>query len=156
MILKQVPRARNQLKRVAKMQWTTEHAEEFEQSWLLLADVYIQTGKYDMAIELLKKCTNYNKVCRVALIPYPSFLYMHNREEFKSAFCLQSCSRAWEYRGFISEKEQAYKDAAQNYDLAWKYSNYSSPAVGKFCTLHTSFSVQAPISMVHPSHVHRL
>ena len=62
MMLKQVPRARNQLKRVAKIQWNSEDAEEFEQSWLLLADIYIQTGKYDMAIELLKKCTNYNKV----------------------------------------------------------------------------------------------
>ena len=61
-ILKQTPRARNQLKRVAKMQWNSEDAEEFEQAWLLLADIYIQAGKFDMAMELLKKCTHYNQV----------------------------------------------------------------------------------------------
>lgn len=33
--------------------------------------------------------------------------------------------------GFIMEKEQAYKDAAANYELAWKYSHHASPAVGK-------------------------
>ena len=62
MILKQIPRARNQLKRIAKMTWNSVDAEEFEKSWLLLADIYIQTNKLDMAIELLKKCINYNKV----------------------------------------------------------------------------------------------
>ena len=62
MILKQTPRARNQLKRIAKMRWSSEDADEFEQSWLLLADIYIQAGKYDMAIELLKKCTHFNQV----------------------------------------------------------------------------------------------
>ena len=46
--------------------------------------------------------------------------------------CMQSCSKAWEYYGFVSEKDQAYKDAAFYYDKAWKYSNYSSPALGKF------------------------
>ena len=44
---------------------------------------------------------------------------------------LQSCFRAYEYMGFIMEKEQAYKDAAANYELAWKYSHHASPAVGK-------------------------
>ena len=33
-----------------------------EQSWLLLADIYIQSGKYDMSIELLKKCIQFNQV----------------------------------------------------------------------------------------------
>ena len=39
-----------------------QEAEEFEQSWLLLADIYIQGGKLDLAMELLKKCTTYNQV----------------------------------------------------------------------------------------------
>lgn len=33
--------------------------------------------------------------------------------------------------GFIMEKEQSYKDAATNYELAWKYSHYANPAIGK-------------------------
>ncbi|XP_066301202.1 tetratricopeptide repeat protein 21B-like [Branchiostoma lanceolatum] len=102
MILKQTPRARNQLKRIAKMNWTFEDAEDFEKSWLLLADVYIQSGKYDMASELLKKCLQHNK----------------------------SCCKAYEYMGFIMEKEQAYRDASNNYELAWKYSNQSNPTIG--------------------------
>jgi len=44
------------------MPWTAEEAEDFEQAWLLLADVYITAGKYDMATELLKKCLEHNKV----------------------------------------------------------------------------------------------
>ena len=68
MIMKQTPRARNQLKRIAKMQWNSHDADEFEQSWLLLADIYIQAGKYDMAIELLKKCTHYNQVCECSCV----------------------------------------------------------------------------------------
>lgn len=102
MILKQTPKARNQLKRVAKMDWYAEDADDFEKCWLLLADVYIQSGKYDMAQELLKRCLTFNK----------------------------SCAKAWEYMGFIMEKEQSYKDAALNYENAWKFTNESNPAIG--------------------------
>ncbi|KAM3929225.1 tetratricopeptide repeat protein 21A [Leptodactylus fuscus] len=102
MILKQTPRARNQLKRLSKAHWTLEDAEDLEKSWLLLADIYIKSGKYDIATDLLKRCVKYNK----------------------------SCCKAYEYIGFIMEKEQSYKDAAENYKLAWEYSSQSSPAVG--------------------------
>ncbi|XP_054978983.1 tetratricopeptide repeat protein 21B [Sorex araneus] len=102
MILKQTPRARNQLKRIAKMNWNPVDAEDFEKSWLLLADIYIQSAKYDMAEELLKRCLRHNK----------------------------SCCKAYEYMGYIMEKEQAYTDAALNYELAWKHGNQTSPAVG--------------------------
>ncbi|KAK2562076.1 Tetratricopeptide repeat protein 21B [Acropora cervicornis] len=102
MYLKQTPRARNQLKRIAKMNWNAWDADEFERSWLLLADIYIQSGKFDMAGDLLKKCLQYNK----------------------------SCCKAWEYMGYIMEKEQAYKDAAKNYENAWIYGNQSNPTIG--------------------------
>ena len=62
MLLKQVPRARNQLKIASKVPWTPDNGEEFEQVWLLLADIYIQSGKYDVALDLLKKCVAYNQV----------------------------------------------------------------------------------------------
>ncbi|XP_007945909.1 tetratricopeptide repeat protein 21B [Orycteropus afer afer] len=102
MILKQTPRARNQLKRIAKMNWNPIDAEEFEKSWLLLADIYIQSAKYDMAEELLKRCLRHNR----------------------------SCCKAYEYMGYIMEKEQAYSDAALNYEMAWKYGNQTNPAIG--------------------------
>ncbi|KAM9669880.1 tetratricopeptide repeat protein 21B isoform 2-T2 [Dama dama] len=102
MILKQTPRARNQLKRIAKMNWNPIDAEDFERSWLLLADIYIQSAKYDMAEDLIKRCLRHNR----------------------------SCCKAYEYMGYIMEKEQAYMDAALNYEMAWKHSNQTNPAVG--------------------------
>ncbi|XP_062043519.1 tetratricopeptide repeat protein 21B [Lepus europaeus] len=102
MILKQTPKARNQLKRIAKMNWNPIDAEEFEKSWLLLADIYIQSAKYDMAEELLKRCLRHNK----------------------------SCCKAYEYMGYIMEKEQAYTDAAFNYEMAWKHGSQTNPSVG--------------------------
>ncbi|XP_069558598.1 tetratricopeptide repeat protein 21B [Brachyistius frenatus] len=102
MMLKQTPRARNQLKRIAKMDWSIVDADEFEKSWLLLADIYIHSGKYDMASDLLQRCLNRNK----------------------------SCCKAYEYRGYIMEKEQAFRDAANSYEMAWKYGNRTNPTIG--------------------------
>ncbi|XP_039250500.2 tetratricopeptide repeat protein 21B-like [Styela clava] len=101
-IMKQTPRARNQLKRISKMQWTLEDADNFEQAWLLLADVYISAGKFDMATELLKKCVEHNK----------------------------SCCKAFEYLGYIYEKEQSYQDASTHYEKAWDYGNQANPSIG--------------------------
>uniref|UniRef100_A0A183AJA7 TPR_REGION domain-containing protein n=1 Tax=Echinostoma caproni TaxID=27848 RepID=A0A183AJA7_9TREM len=61
-VLKQTQKARNQLKRLAKVPWNVQEAEELEKAWLLLADIYIQSGKTDMSQELLKRCLQYNKV----------------------------------------------------------------------------------------------
>ncbi|KAJ3090291.1 Tetratricopeptide repeat protein 21B [Quaeritorhiza haematococci] len=102
MLLKQPPRARNQLKRISKMEWKSEFADDFERSWLLLGDIYIHGGKFDLATELLRRCLNYNK----------------------------SCSKAWEYLGHIMEKESSYKDAAEHYENAWKLDRESNPAMG--------------------------
>ncbi|XP_032203773.1 tetratricopeptide repeat protein 21A isoform X2 [Mustela erminea] len=101
-LLKQVPKARTQLKRLAKAPWALDEAEDLEKSWLLLADLYCQGGKFDLASELLRRCVQYNK----------------------------SCCKAYEYMGFIMEKEQSYKDAATNYELAWKYSHHANPGIG--------------------------
>ncbi|KAM6170606.1 tetratricopeptide repeat protein 21A [Rhynchocyon petersi] len=101
-LLKQIPKARTQLKRHAKAPWVLAEAEDLEKSWLLLADIYCQGGKFDLASELLRRCVLYNK----------------------------SCCKAYEYMGFIMEKEQSYKDAATNYELAWKYSHHANPSVG--------------------------
>ncbi|KAI8903549.1 hypothetical protein EDD86DRAFT_250265 [Gorgonomyces haynaldii] len=59
-------------------------------------------GKYDLATELLKKVTNVNK----------------------------SCTKAWEYLGFIMEKESSYKDAADHYSQCWKLQKESNAAIG--------------------------
>lgn len=37
-------------------------ADDLEKSWLLLADIYCQGGKFDLASELLRRCVQYNKV----------------------------------------------------------------------------------------------
>ncbi|KAJ3271657.1 Tetratricopeptide repeat protein 21B [Terramyces sp. JEL0728] len=89
LLLKQTPRARNQLKRISKMEWSPN--KQIEKCWLLLSDIYIQGGKYDLATELLKKIIQVD----------------------------QSNTKAYEYLGFIMEKEQAYKDAADHYLKSW-------------------------------------
>lgn len=62
-----------QLKRLAKAPWVLSEAEDLEKSWLLLADIYCQGSKFDLALELLRRCVRYNKArnhthggCRVA------------------------------------------------------------------------------------------
>ncbi|XP_055784139.1 tetratricopeptide repeat protein 21B-like isoform X2 [Salvelinus fontinalis] len=102
MLLKQTPRARNQLKRLTKVEWSWELSESLETAWLLLADVYIKSGKYDVACDLLHRCVKYN----------------------------QSCSRAYEYMGYIREKEQSYHDASVFYGHAWLYTNRVNPSMG--------------------------
>lgn len=101
-LLKQSQRARNQLKRVAKHMWTFEDAENLERCWLLLADLYIQSSKNDMALDLLRKVLKHNK----------------------------SCAKAYEMDGFINEKEQNYRQAAVKYDSAWKFNGKSKPSIG--------------------------
>lgn len=63
----------------------------------------IQSGKHDLAVELLKKVIQYNA----------------------------SCAKAYEYLGHVMEKEQSYADAATNYEQAWKYSHENNPNIGK-------------------------
>jgi tetratricopeptide repeat protein 21B len=102
MALRQAPKARNQLRRLVKMEWRIDRAPEFERGWLLLSHIYIDGSKYDLAQELLKQCLAKNK----------------------------SCAKAWELLGYIMEKEQSYRDAADNYENAWKMGGESDPAVG--------------------------
>ncbi|PRP77845.1 tetratricopeptide repeat protein 21B-like [Planoprotostelium fungivorum] len=101
-IRKDAQKARNQLKTISKMPHNSDEAEEFERSWILLSDIYIQVAKYDMASELLRRCLSYNK----------------------------SCPKAWELLGFIMEKEQAFRDASDHYECSWKMQNESNPTLG--------------------------
>lgn len=101
-MLKQSQRAKNQLKRVAKNIWTFEDAEYLERCWLLLADYYIQSAKYDLAYELLRRIIQYNRMS----------------------------VRAYELSGTIAEKEQRYKEAASFYENAWKFSGFTNLPIG--------------------------
>lgn len=101
-LLKQSQRARNLLKRVAKHPWTFENAEYLEKCWLMLGDLYIQSNKTDIAVDLLKKVQNHNK----------------------------SCCKSYELLGMVAEKEQSYRLAAINYDVAWRLSGKSKPSIG--------------------------
>lgn len=102
MLQKQESKARNQLKRIAKMHYDPEYADAFELSYLLLADIYVGKAKYDLAQEL----------CRSAL--------EHN----------VSSGKAWTCLGSIMEKEHSYKDAAESYERAWKFEGEASATTG--------------------------
>jgi hypothetical protein len=66
---------------MVKIQYQNLYADEFEKSYVILADVYVQKGKYDLAQDLCKRCLQHNR----------------------------SCAKAWELMGLIMEKEQSYK-----------------------------------------------
>ncbi|XP_054257864.1 tetratricopeptide repeat protein 21B-like [Macrosteles quadrilineatus] len=102
MMQKQVARARNILKRVAKATWTVEEAEYLERCWLLLADLQVQAGKHDAASELLRRTLTHN----------------------------QGCHRARQLLALIAEKEQKYLEAGLQYKQAWKLSGKNDPALG--------------------------
>ncbi|EGZ21563.1 hypothetical protein PHYSODRAFT_491661 [Phytophthora sojae] len=102
MLTKQQPKARNQLKRIAKMNYDQTLADEYERSYLLLADIYINRGKFDLAQELCKRALTHNK----------------------------SSGKAWELLGLVMEKEQSYIDAAECYQEAWTCEGEASAAIG--------------------------
>ena len=55
--------------------------------------------------------------------------------------------------GFIMEKEQSYKDAAKNYENAWKYGNKNNPNIGKFTQVHFNpLQLIAYIKLVYLTH----
>ncbi|CAF4493574.1 unnamed protein product [Rotaria sp. Silwood2] len=100
--LKNVQKARQYLKKTTKLVWNMDDADEIEQCWLMLAMTYVQATKYDEALELCKKVLNVNK-----------------------------CStRALEILGMMNEQTGAHKDAAENYEQAWKYSRKNQPSIG--------------------------
>uniref|UniRef100_A0A914W2S6 Tetratricopeptide repeat protein 21B n=1 Tax=Plectus sambesii TaxID=2011161 RepID=A0A914W2S6_9BILA len=102
MMLKATPKAKAQLKRVINHPWTLDDADYLEQCWLLLADTYINQGKYDQATGILRTILQHNA----------------------------SCIKAFEYMGFLREKEQKWPDAAANYEEAWKISKRRNPTIG--------------------------
>lgn len=100
--LKQVQRAKTHLKRIARLNWSYEEAEYLERSWLLLADIYIQSNKFDVAESFVDRVLEYNK----------------------------SCTKAYEMAGYIAEKMQSYVDAAKYYEKAWRSCGRSKPQIG--------------------------
>lgn len=61
--LKQIPRARNVLKRLSRMEWSDTNTEDLENACLLLADMYMKLGKYTLVDKLLSSCIRHNQVC---------------------------------------------------------------------------------------------
>nr|XP_049694551.1 tetratricopeptide repeat protein 21B [Helicoverpa armigera]XP_049694552.1 tetratricopeptide repeat protein 21B [Helicoverpa armigera] len=102
-IIKQPTRAKNILKRtVSSIPWTPEKADGLERCWLEVADGQISSGRMDAAKELLTKVLNHNN----------------------------SCATAYQYLGYLAEKEQNYKSSAHNYNNAWSHGGKSDLAVG--------------------------
>ena len=90
--------------------------------WLLFADIYINQSKYEQATGVLRTVLQYNTVSICCCRRICAFHLMHS---------LQSCIKAYEYMGFLREKEQKWTDAAANYEEAWKISKKRNPTIGK-------------------------
>lgn len=88
--LKQIPRARNFLKRLTRMEWNDANADYLENACLLLADMYINMGKYAQVDKLLDSCIRHNEVFTLAEISnkqytfFVQILKMHKKCECES------------------------------------------------------------------------
>ncbi|KAM3724846.1 Tetratricopeptide repeat protein 21B [Dirofilaria immitis] len=102
LILKQMPKAKAQLKRILSHTWTLEDADYLEKCWLLLVDIYINQNKNSRASEILRTVLQHNA----------------------------SSMKAFEYRGYLSEREQKWDEAAANYEQAWRIGKCRNPSVG--------------------------
>ncbi|KAL5233107.1 hypothetical protein ACI65C_000517 [Semiaphis heraclei] len=100
---KQAQRAKTILKRVAlKATWQFEEAEYLERSWLLMAELYFQSGKTNICVELVNKVLVYNK----------------------------SSIKGLELLSAVAEKEQRYDDAVDYYERAWALSGQKYFKIG--------------------------
>mmetsp|Transcript_22606 Transcript_22606/g.70743 ORF Transcript_22606/g.70743 Transcript_22606/m.70743 type:complete len:148 (+) Transcript_22606:3494-3937(+) len=72
-----IAKARNALKRIAKLPHSHGWIRELERSYLFLADIYIRRSKFDLAEDLCQRCLTYNV----------------------------SCCKAWDLIGLVREKE---------------------------------------------------
>ena len=104
LMMKLAQKAKIQLKRVLTHTWNLEEADYLQQCWLLLADIYINQGKNEQATNVLRTVLQHNA----------------------------SSSKAYEYMGFICEKEQKYFDAAANYEAAWNVCKRRNPGIGDY------------------------
>ncbi|CAG9531744.1 unnamed protein product [Cercopithifilaria johnstoni] len=102
LILKQIPKAKAQLKRVLNYRWTLEDADYLEKCWLLLVDLYINQNKNDQASDILQTVLQHNA----------------------------SSMKAFEYKGYICEREQKWDEATAHYEEAWRLSKCRNPAIG--------------------------
>ena len=102
MLEKQPTKAKNTLKRVAKLPYNAAEAEEFERAWLTSAELAMEGGKLDQAQDFCQRCLQYNR----------------------------SCVKAWRLLGQVCEREQSFEDAAESFERAWIYGGRSDPAVG--------------------------
>ncbi|XP_025413026.1 tetratricopeptide repeat protein 21B-like [Sipha flava] len=100
---KQIQRAKTILKRVVlKATWQFEEAEYLERSWLLMAELYFQSGKTNVCVELVNKVLVYNK----------------------------SSVKGLELLSAVAEKEQRYDDAVDYYEQAWVLSGQKYFKIG--------------------------
>jgi tetratricopeptide (TPR) repeat protein len=102
MLQKQVAKARGQLKKLLKLPFDSERAEDFVQAWLMLADTFVEAGKPEQAAD----------ACRRAL-------------ELDA-----SSGRAHEFLGALAEAEKRHADAARCFEASFRAEHEKSAPVG--------------------------
>lgn len=118
MIDKEQHKAKNLLKRVAKLEPHKHDMEDFAKASLLHAKLNIEKGRYDVAQDAIRGVLANNR----------------------------SSSAAWELMGLVMEKEQDYSKAAGCYERAWKLEFQSSASVGyklAFCYMRSGKYVES-------------
>ena len=100
---------KNVLKNISKSKFNAKWGDDTERGWIQVADFLISADKLDLAERELNRCLKYN----------------------------QSCAKAYELLGSISEKKQEYENAMSIYNQAWAVSEYRDCTIGyRLATLH--------------------
>jgi tetratricopeptide (TPR) repeat protein len=118
MVDKEPHKAKNLLKRIAKLAPHQHDGEDFAKANLLIAKLNVEKGKYDTAQDAIKKVLSQNR----------------------------SSSAAWELMGLVMEKEQDYTKASECYERAWSLNFEASATVGfklAFCYMNSKKFIQA-------------
>ena len=102
MIDKEQHKAKNLLKRVARLEPYKCNMEDFAKASLLHARLHIEKGRFDVAQDAIRDVLGSNR----------------------------SSSGAWELMGLVMEKGQDYVKAAACYEKAWKLEFESNASIG--------------------------
>ena len=95
-------KASNSLKKIVQDKYHLGYSEEYEKSYLMLAELFCEKGKFDIAQDFCKRCLMLNR----------------------------SCSKGWEIMGAIMERNKQLASASDCYKKSYELGHKSSPLFG--------------------------
>jgi len=93
---------KNLLRDISKSKFNAKWGDETERGWIQVAEFLMGANKPDLAEKELRRCLKYN----------------------------QSCAKAYELLGSLSEKKNDFQEAVSYYNKAWEVSEFRDCSIG--------------------------